>query len=124
MVSPTDLPIGQGVAVILLGGALGGLGHGLATGILGLDHPWQMSLRNVALGIIAAVIAFGVTGVSSSSVWQQLSTCTIAGVGGGEIIRSYMKGKQLQTTRGKADEAIDTAEELVDDPNEPDDQPS
>jgi hypothetical protein len=116
VVAPTDLPIWQGVAVILLGGTLGGLGHGLVTGIAGDEHPWQEALRHVLLGVIAAVIAFGVTGVSTSSVWQQLSTCTIAGVGGGEIVRGYLQRRQLRTLRGATKEAIEVGKELADPP--------
>jgi hypothetical protein len=108
----------QGVAVIVSCGALGGIGHGLVTGIIWKDRPVALAIQHVVLGIIAALIAFGVSGVSTATIWEQMSTCTIAGVGGGEVVRGFLQRRQLQTQRGVTQEAIDVGKDLLDPPTE------
>jgi hypothetical protein len=93
----------QGVIVILIGGLIGGTANVLVS-----PDPIKRFKRrltkNVVLGITAAVIAFGISGTATGSIWQQLSTCTVAGIGGGQIVRSYSKSKQLQTDETIIDE--------------------
>jgi hypothetical protein len=97
----------QPVLVILIGGVVGGLANVLATAHDRKDpweHFWERFAENAVLGVAASLIAFGVSGTASGTIWQQLSTCTIAGIGGGQIVRSYVKTRRIQTDQTIAEE--------------------
>jgi gas vesicle protein len=102
----------EGIWVILIGGVLGGIANSLIAPTTGQKLAERLA-RNIVLGVTASVIAFGVSGTATGTVWQQLSTCTVAGVGGGQVVRSYARSKELQRSKRKMAENVEITKELV-----------